>query len=192
MLGRIEDIAIERMMRYEEYHAHMEELLQKESEKRENVKAGASIMQRMEKEEGAEEEQLRSMGLEPREWVVITEPWCLDSARILPVIKRMVDANPYIGLRILLRDENPDLMDRHLTKGKRAIPKLLDTHPENGSVAAEWGPRPARLQERIEEWKEEEPDLDKKELQKRIQKWYAKDRGASVRRELLELLGVKS
>ncbi len=61
----------------------------------------------------------------PRQWIVLTEDWCGDSAQNLPFIARMAGLNEKVTLRILLRDQNPDLMDRYLTSGKRAIPKLI-------------------------------------------------------------------
>ncbi|MFJ1288346.1 thioredoxin family protein, partial [Acinetobacter baumannii] len=49
-------------------------------------------------------------------WIVLTEAWCGDSAQNLPVIAEIAKLNPdKIKLFILLRDENPELMDKYLT-----------------------------------------------------------------------------
>ncbi|MEO6721403.1 MAG: thioredoxin family protein [Ferruginibacter sp.] len=51
-------------------------------------------------------------------WIVLTEAWCGDSAQNLPVIAEIAKLNPdKIKLYILLRDENPELMDNYLTNG---------------------------------------------------------------------------
>src|SRR5580692_605838 len=50
-------------------------------------------------------------------WLVLTEGWCGDAAQSLPVIHALAELNPLISLRLLLRDENLELMDRYLTNG---------------------------------------------------------------------------
>src|SRR5690606_9847276 len=59
---------------------------------------------------------------EPEQWLVLTEPWCGDSAQCLPCVAVMAERQPNIDLHVLLRDKNPDIMDRFLTDGKRGIP----------------------------------------------------------------------
>jgi hypothetical protein len=55
--------------------------------------------------------------------LVITEDWCPDSLRTIPVVARLVDGLPHVELRIFLRDANPDVMDQYLKRGQfRAIP----------------------------------------------------------------------
>ena len=58
------------------------------------------------------------------EWhlLVLAEDWCGDAIHILPFLARLTEAFPNFDLRILPRDENPDLMDSHLTNGTRSIP----------------------------------------------------------------------
>ena len=59
-------------------------------------------------------------------WLVISEGWCGDAAQILPVINKMALAsNKKIDLRIVLRDENEELMNQYLTNGGKAIPKVI-------------------------------------------------------------------
>ena len=62
---------------------------------------------------------------EPITWLVITETWCGDSAQNLPVIAKIAELNPLISIRILFRDENPEVLDQYLTNGSRSIPKLV-------------------------------------------------------------------
>ena len=55
-------------------------------------------------------------------WLVLTEAWCGDAAQNLPILAKMAEANPNVELRLVLRDENLDLMDAYLTNGGRSIP----------------------------------------------------------------------
>ncbi len=77
----------------------------------------------------------------PQTWLVLSEGWCGDAAQSLPVMKALADLNPNIGLRVLLRDENPELIDQYLTNGiARSIPKLIAVDPTTGRVLFTWGP----------------------------------------------------
>jgi len=94
---------------------------------------------------------------EPQLWMVLTEPWCGDSAFLLPVIAEAAALRDNITLRILLRDDNLDVMDQYLTDGSRSIPKLV-VFSEAGDERFTWGPRPddartlfASLQEEYDE-----------------------------------------
>lgn len=77
----------------------------------------------------------------PQLWMVLTEPWCGDSAFLLPVIAEAAALNDQVILRILPRDENLDIMDQYLTGGSRSIPKLV-AFSETGDELFTWGPRP--------------------------------------------------
>lgn len=50
-------------------------------------------------------------------WLVITESWCGDAAHMLPVMNKIAELNNNINLRIVLRDDNEDLMNLFLTNG---------------------------------------------------------------------------
>jgi len=50
-------------------------------------------------------------------WLVLTEAWCGDAAQIIPVLSKIADASPHISIKLILRDEHPDLMDAYLTNG---------------------------------------------------------------------------
>ena len=58
-------------------------------------------------------------------WLVLTEGWCGDAAQNLPVIEKMAKQSSHIELRLILRDENPEVMNLFLTNGAQAIPKLI-------------------------------------------------------------------
>ena len=48
-------------------------------------------------------------------WVVLSEGWCGDAAHVLPVLNKLAELNDGIDLRIVLRDENEELMKFSLT-----------------------------------------------------------------------------
>lgn len=114
-------------------------------------------------------------------WVLITEGWCGDAAHSVPVIAKVADYSPNINLEIRLRDENLELMDQHLTNGGRSIPKLI-RYDEAGNVINTWGPRPAEAQQIHLDGKA--ADRPKADITIDLQKWYARDRGASITKEL--------
>lgn len=101
------------------------------------------------------------------EILVITEDWCGDAMMNNPVFRKIAEAAD-LDVRAVYRDEDTDLIDRHLTNGGRSIPVylLLD---ENGEVEAKWGPRAAIIQEYVMGLRKSLPPADApeyKELQK--------------------------
>jgi thioredoxin-like negative regulator of GroEL len=86
----------------------------------------------------------------PQTWMVITEPWCGDSAFLLPVIAEAAALNDAVSLHILLRDDHLDVMDQYLTDGSRSIPKLVAL-ADDGTELFTWGPRPEGARQRFEE-----------------------------------------
>ncbi len=62
----------------------------------------------------------------PAKILAIAEAWCGDVYRELPTVARIAEATG-MGLRVFLRDENPDVMDEFLSnEGKsRAIPVFV-------------------------------------------------------------------
>lgn len=90
-------------------------------------------------------------------WMVLTEPWCGDSAFLLPVIAEAAALNDAVSLRILLRDDNLDIMDQYLTGGSRSIPKLV-AFSEDGTERFTWGPRPEGARRLFAELREEYDD----------------------------------
>lgn len=121
----------------------------------------------------------------PQVWMVLTEPWCGDSAQCLPVIAALASKNPLVQLRIVLRDVNLDIMDRYLTDGKRSIPRLV-AFAADGSVLGQWGPRPRAAQAVFDEAKG--AGLEKPDILEKLHLWYGRDRGAAIGEELLEFM----
>ncbi len=121
----------------------------------------------------------------PQLWMVLTEPWCGDSAQCLPYIALMASLHEGIDLRILLRDQNLDIMDQYLTNGSRGIPCLV-IFDADGEELYQWGPRPAETQEIFLQAKAE--GLEKPQLLERMHLWYGRNRGAAIEAEFLTLL----
>lgn len=192
------DIAVTRTFTYKEFREYCQFLSDSGStsgpeESEEKVRFTAlntNRMKRLEKQAKLEEGLLNQLNKidKPMQWMVLTETWCGDSAQTLPVIAKMADANPNIELMIALRDENPALMDAHLTNGKRSIPKLICIDPENGKILGTWGPRPQRIQEEFNNYKAENPDIFHDELVTQLHLWYGKNRGKAVMEDFEKIL----
>jgi hypothetical protein len=116
-------------------------------------------------------------------WIVLTESWCGDAAQNLPVFAKIAEANPNINLRILLRDENPKVINQYLTNGSASIPKLICLD-ENLNELGTWGPRPKFLQNWLYENKAN-PKMEMDELKKEFQIWYTKDKGQTLQKEMI-------
>ncbi|MCB9359810.1 MAG: thioredoxin family protein [Flavobacteriales bacterium] len=116
-------------------------------------------------------------------WVVLAESWCGDAAQNLPVMAKIAETNPNITLRVVLRDDNPDLMNQYLTNGGKSIPKLICID-DNFNELGTWGPRPKFLQDWL--YKEKaNPTMEMSELKEQFQVWYTKDKGQTLQREMI-------
>lgn len=115
--------------------------------------------------------------------LVLNEDWCGDAVNTVPFIARLAE-EAGIELRSLGRDENPDLMDAHLTGTSRSIPvvMVLDQHHEE---LGWWGPRPAALQQWV---LTEGVKLEPEQRYREIRRWYARDKGATTIEEVVALI----
>ncbi|GKV67039.1 MULTISPECIES: thioredoxin family protein [Sporosarcina] len=104
--------------------------------------------------------------------LVITEDWCGDAMLNNPILRRIAEA-AFVDVRTVLRDENPDLIDRHLTNGGRSIPIyiLLDSE---GEVLAKWGPRAPILQKYVMAGRAELPEQDHPDFEEKQKAFYSK------------------
>ena len=119
-------------------------------------------------------------------WLVLTEGWCGDAAQSLPVIHALAELNPLISLRLLLRDENLELMDRFLTNGvSRSIPKLIAADAVTGEVLFTWGPRPSALQKTFEGMRSE--GLPFEVIKEELQRWYNQEKTVMIQTEIAAL-----
>jgi hypothetical protein len=120
-----------------------------------------------------------------RKLLVIAEDWCGDASNTVPIVARLADKVPGFELRILMRDKYPQVMDQYLTNGSRSIPIVIALNDEFEEVG-HWGPRPSELQAWV---MASRSTLPKSELYPQIRKWYARDRGETTLREVLEAAG---
>jgi len=119
-------------------------------------------------------------------WLLITEGWCGDAAHILPVMNKMSTENENINLKVVLRDENPELMNHFLTNGSMSIPKLVVLNTNN-EVLSSWGPRPSIATKMVTDYKEKHGGLDS-DFKKDLQLWYNKNKGINIQEDLLTFL----
>lgn len=123
---------------------------------------------------------------EPQTWLVLTEGWCGDAAQNLPVLHKMAELNDNINLKLVLRDENLELMDLFLTNGGRSIPKLIALDTDN-NVIDTWGPRPAVAAKMVADYKAEHGSLDA-QFKQDLQVWYNKDKGISTQEDFVKIV----
>ena len=116
--------------------------------------------------------------------LILAEDWCGDAANTVPVLAKLGAEADGIEARIIRRDENPDVMDQFLTNGARSIPIAILLDADFQEIG-HWGPRPSELQQWVMDNKNSIP---KEERYPQVRRWYAKDKGESILRELLELL----
>lgn len=119
-------------------------------------------------------------------WLVITESWCGDAAQTVPVLSKLAAVSENIDLKIILRDEHPELMDNFLTNGTRSIPKLVILNSDL-EVMGTWGPRTASATKLVNDYKEKFGKIDA-EFKTQLQMWYNKDKGSSIIKELAEIV----
>lgn len=119
-------------------------------------------------------------------WVILTEAWCGDAAQSVPAIVKIADASPLIDVKLLLRDENPEVMDAYLTNGGRSIPKLIVLDAETMEEIGTWGPRPEPAQQLFMDLKAQE--VPYKEFVEKLHGWYGKDRSQTLLQEFKPLI----
>jgi hypothetical protein len=124
----------------------------------------------------------------PMVWVVLTELWCGDAAQNVPAIAKMAYANKNkVQLSLLLRDENPEIMDAYLTNGGKSIPKLIALDAETHEELFTWGPRPKEAQQILIDYRAAGSPADV-DYKKDIQVWYIKNHTQGLQSEFLELI----
>ncbi|MEQ9425852.1 MAG: thioredoxin family protein [Cyclobacteriaceae bacterium] len=123
-------------------------------------------------------------------WLVITEGWCGDAAQIVPVLNKMASEIDNLELKLIYRDQHLELMDKFLTNGGRSIPKVIIIDATTLEVKGDWGPRPKPAQDMFMVYKNNKLDMDYKEVQAEMQKWYLKDKSENIQKELQPMLDL--
>jgi len=121
-------------------------------------------------------------------WLVLAESWCGDGAHVIPVLNKIALLNPKISLKIVLRDENPELMDAFLTNGSRAIPKVIIIDDATFKVLGTYGPHPSEVTVYIKSFKAVNKTLTKS-FKEDLQHWYNNNKGQNIIKDIIEILG---
>ena len=198
---------LEKAMTYPEYRQMIDQLLSEDKTTGDNHSAdmlhytqlNVQRMQRLDRVTQLDPALVKALkGIDrPWIWLILTEAWCGDAAQNIPVLVQMAEVSTRIQVKLLLRDEHPELMDAYLTEGSRSIPKLicLTGSRQTGSRQTEdlqeigtWGPRPVPAHQIMVEFKQEHPDEPYQKIAEAMQLWYARDRTNTLQREFVELL----
>lgn len=184
---------------YEEYKALVLELMKQgkstgpvQNETRSNfTKINNQRMKRLDKQTRLSEEAVSLTGKVNKDftWLVLTESWCGDAAQTLPVINKFSEVSDKIDLKVVLRDENDELMNQFLTDGNKSIPKLIVIENESKKVVSSWGPRSEKATRMIQDYKEKHGKVDD-QIKKDLQVWYNKDKGKQIEKEIISLLSL--
>jgi hypothetical protein len=133
-------------------------------------------------------EQLLLQVNQPQVWLVITEAWCGDGAQSIPHLAKLADLNPLITLKIVLRDEHPNLMDAYLTNGNRSIPKLVAMTADLQQELFTWGPKPKHLLDRHAAFKQNLDGRSYSDFLEEVHLWYAKNKQKDLESEIYPLI----
>ncbi|NQY06149.1 MAG: thioredoxin family protein [Flavobacteriaceae bacterium] len=146
-------------------------------------------MKRLDKTTRLTESHIEAIKLYDEEvtWLVLTESWCGDAAQTMPMMNKIAELNDKIDFKVVLRDDNPELMSEFLTNGNLSIPKLIAFHPETKEVKGTFGPRPSIAIQMVAAYKKEHGALDP-EFKRDLQVWYNKDKGQNTAEDLVALL----
>ena len=121
-----------------------------------------------------------------KNWVVITEAWCGDGANSLPIIVKLAEARKDIKLKLILRDDNPEVMNSYLTNGAKSIPVVIFLDDDFNELAL-WGPRPQPAQDMVLENKAK-PVMSPSDFKIALQKWYISDKSQTTQHEFQDII----
>lgn len=183
-------------MNYSEYlenavnYVAYQELFAKKSENPDAYEKGQYLAlnlqrsNRLDKNFQLNEEQLqKAVQVPAQNWLVISEHWCGDASQIIPVIAKIAEASQgKITLRLVYRDEVPELMQAHLTNGGMSVPKIVKLDA-NAQLLADWGPRPEEAQQLVKALKANPETADN--YTESLHRWYAVNKQQSTVEALL-------
>ena len=183
---------------YEEYSQHVQKLYDQlkvtgetqSPEKLEATKMNLQRMKRLDKTAKLSEDLSNSLkGINPQwDWTVIIEGWCGDGGQIIPYINKISEAYAGIYLSLILRDDNPEIMDDYLTNGTKSIPVLICRDRQSGKELGVWGPRPKEVLDWIITFKENNPGYTSTEFKEKLHLFYARDQGQAICRDFKEFI----
>lgn len=190
--------SVKKAMDYEQYNLLFKQLAEEgrttgeqDQEKIDYTKLNFSRTKRLDKTAKIEAEQTEIFKNIPTKqtWLVISEPWCGDAAQTLPFLNKIAQLSDNVELKIVLRDENLELMDQFLTNGSQSIPIVIMLD-ENLEVLHHWGARSKAATKVVTDYREEHGVIDDA-FKEMIQVWYNDDKGVSILNDLVENLKIK-
>lgn len=187
--------SVKKAMDYSEYNLLFQQLVEESrttgeqsQEKIDYTKLNFSRRKRLDKTAKISEESIEVFKniSKKQTWLVISEPWCGDAAQTLPYLNKIAQLSKNIDLKIVLRDENPELMDAFLTNGSRAIPVVIMLD-EDFNVLQTWGPRSKAATKLVSDYKEHHGKIDDA-FKEMLQVWYNNDKGVSIVNDISTLV----
>ncbi len=192
--------SIKKAMDYTKYNLLFKQLVEEgrttgeqTEEKIDYTKLNFSRTKRLDKTAQIPEENINDFKniSEKQIWLVISEPWCGDAAQTLPFLNKIAQHCENIDLKIVLRDENPELMDQFLTNGSQSIPMVIMVDAITMNVIQTFGPRSKAATKLVTDYKTEHGKIDNA-FKETLQVWYNNDKGISIVNDILETIEVKA
>lgn len=146
-------------------------------------------MNRLEKTIAITEDNIQKIKTLKKDYLllVISEGWCGDAAQLLPIFNKMALLSENMELKIVLRDENEDLMNLFLTNGTKSIPKMIIIEKETMEVMGNFGPRPKEAAELVKNYKAKFGVIDET-IKTELQLWYLHDKGIAAQNEVVKIM----
>jgi hypothetical protein len=95
---------------------------------------------------------------------------------------------PNISLEIILRDENPEIMNQFLTNGNRSIPILICYSESQNRILGHWGPRPTLIHKWNTDYKKNHPSYNPDDFNKELHLKYSKDKGEAINQDMVKCI----
>jgi len=188
---KFSDKHFELALSYEAYNRYSENLLQTISNDTRNpmnryARTNLHILNRLKKSVVLTDELQKAIQKsQSLIFLILTEGYCGDSAQTFPIFGKMQEKFPdKIDIKVVLRDENPDIADNLFQT--RAIPILICLDKQTMTTKFTWGSRPAPAQLVMNELKAN--GATQKEKSVALHRWYAQDQTLTLQKELTELL----
>lgn len=119
-------------------------------------------------------------------WLILTEHWCGDASQTLPALHAIAElSGGKIEMKLVYRDQHPELMNAYLTNETKSIPKLIQLD-EHLNVTGIWGPRPSVAQKLVRELKSNPATAAG--YANELHLWYAKNKQQDLEKEVAQLI----
>lgn len=119
-------------------------------------------------------------------WLILTEHWCGDASQTLPALHAIAElSGGKIEMKLVYRDQHPELMNAYLTNETKSIPKLIQLD-EHLNVTGIWGPRPSVAQKLVRELKSHPATAAG--YANELHLWYAKNKQQDLEKEVAQLI----